>query len=284
MPRIQTPTGYYTATEVTKLLNVSYAVVREYANNGRIKYVIPPGRKQGFYLKKDVDKIVNELTAFLSLNEDSENDGTTFTLASKEDLAEITKIAYTTFFPDRDIPPTAAWHLNAIEKNPYMDYVLKKDNKIIGYVSIVPFKEGNEKIYKCLEVETLSEIGITHDDIETFETNKRINLYIMAMATNPNLSVPDRRKYGYRLIARFTTQIVSLGAKGVIINKVIARGDTKQGVKLLQGFGFTEIIRRRKDSRAFSMDIETSGTPAAMQYKHALKESGVLDMLGESLV
>jgi hypothetical protein len=270
MPRLQAPNGYYTATEVKTLLNVSYAVVRDYANAGRIKYVIPPGRKQGFYLKKDVDNIVNQLTAFMSLN-DTEDDETSFSLASQEELVEMTRIAYSLFLPDAEPPSSApAWHIEALNKNPYMDYVLRKDDQILGYVSIVPFTTGNPKIYRCLEVDTLREVEITPDDIETFDAGKHIDLYIMAMATNPMLSVQDQRKYGYRLIARFIRRIVEFGARGVIIDKIIARGDTKRGVRLLQGFGFAEIVSRKEHTRAFHMNITESGAPVAMQYKDAL--------------
>src|SRR5215471_301538 len=155
MPRLQTPQGYYTATEVKRLLNVSDAVIRSYAKSGKIKYIIPPGRKQGFYLKRDVDRIVNEISAFLHMDEES-TDETTFGLAEKEDLIDTGKIGIALFTPGSDVSPEPPeWYINASKKNPEMDYVLKRDEQLLGYASIVPFKVNSQKIYKCLEVESL---------------------------------------------------------------------------------------------------------------------------------
>jgi hypothetical protein len=273
--KLQPPRGYITATEVKRILNISDAMVRYHVQKGRIKYLVPEGRKQGFYLKKDVDRIQNSLVAFLALDEEDE---VRFELAAKEDLAEIRRIALEIFFPKKNVPvDVPEWQLAAFDKNPYTNYILRNDEHVLAYVATVPFTAGNEKIYRCLEVDTLAEIGITHDDIETFDTGKHIDLYVMAVATNPALTIVDRRKYGYRLITRFISQLVDLGAKGVIIENIIARGDTRSGVKLLQAFGFAEIVSRKVGTRAFSMNIEQSGAPVAMQYKHALRESGVLD-------
>ena len=58
------PYGYITSTEASRRLNVSESMMRRYAQQGKIGYLLPPGRKQGFYLEKDVDDIVNDLNEF----------------------------------------------------------------------------------------------------------------------------------------------------------------------------------------------------------------------------
>src|SRR5256885_17118053 len=98
MPRLETPKGYYTATQVKKILNISDAMIRSYAQKGKIRYALPPGRKHGFYLKEDVDKLSNELHAFLST--ESEHTISTFEKAKKEDLIEVEKIAMSLFAPN----------------------------------------------------------------------------------------------------------------------------------------------------------------------------------------
>lgn len=268
MSKIQPPRGYIKAIDVKARLNISDAMIRYYVQKDKIKYLVPPGRKQGFYLEKDVDKLANELTAFIHMDEIED---TQFVLASEEDMIETIKIGYAIFHPDRTPPTkTSEWHRNALVKNPEMNYVLKKDDQLLGYASIFPFKASSEKIYKCFEVDTLKEVNITNDDIETFDSGNHVNLYIMAIAMNPSLSKNEQRTYGSRLISRIITFVVSLGERGVVIENIVSRGDTKSGVKLLKAFGFTEVERRRSDSRPFIMNIETSGAPIAMQYKQAL--------------
>src|SRR5436305_6219081 len=150
MPRMKTPQGYYTISEAAKVLDLSSAMVRRYVEKGKIRYLLPDGRSHGFYSKKDVDNLAHELNAFMSLN-DSTEDETSFSIATEDELIQITQIAYALFIPDQEPPSsgTPQWHLNAIKKNPYMDYVLRKNEQLLGYVSIVPFSSGNPKIYRC---------------------------------------------------------------------------------------------------------------------------------------
>src|SRR5690242_12084674 len=90
MPRTQPPEGYITATEAKKILNVSDSMIRVHAQKGRIKYYAPPGRKQGFYLKKDVEKLAADLNVFLDVG--MEEEASHFSRASIEDLPEIIEI------------------------------------------------------------------------------------------------------------------------------------------------------------------------------------------------
>src|SRR5436305_3294320 len=98
MPRYQPPKEYYTETQVKQILNISGAMIANYVEKGKIKHIVPPGRKHGFYLKNDVDKLANELNAFFNL--DKEADSTTFTTARAEDLNECIKLNRELFTSD----------------------------------------------------------------------------------------------------------------------------------------------------------------------------------------
>jgi|SRR6266568_3928832 len=54
----------------------------------------------------------------------------------------------------------------------------------------------------------------------------------------------------------------------------VSRSSTADGIRLMRGIGFTEIpsITRRKN---FLIEVEKSGIKEIMQYKQALRESGV---------
>src|SRR5579875_2410475 len=95
MPRRQPPKGYYRATEVEKILNVSSAMIRIYVQKGAIKYFVPEGMKQGYYLKSDVDKLAAKLNAFMSMDDDEEE--TRLVVATREDLTEIVRIGRVLF-------------------------------------------------------------------------------------------------------------------------------------------------------------------------------------------
>jgi hypothetical protein len=279
MAKIQPPKGYIKATDVKNRLNISDAMIRYYVQKDKIRYLVPPGRKQGFYLEKDVDKLANELNAFLHIDSDEEDkEETTFSAAKREDLTEIIKMGVALFSPGSNInPDPPEWIVKALDKNPEIRFVLKRGNELLGYASIVPFSTKTEKAQKCLEVEFLRDVNITTEDIETFDAGKHINLYLMAIGINPNLERLERRTQGAKLISKFINEIVEIGKRGVIIEKITARGDTRSGIKLLQAFGFSEMPPPAPGKRAFIIEVEKSGAPIVLQYKQALEESGVTE-------
>jgi excisionase family DNA binding protein len=272
MPRMKTPKGYYTISEAAKVLDLSSAMVRRYVEKGRIQYLLPEGRSHGFYLKKDVDNLAIDLNAYLSI-EDDDNEGTIFSMATKSDLPEIVQMGRAIFSPDseRNLEPPE-WQLKALEKNPEISFILRKEGKLVGYINTVPFTADNPKAQKCLTVEFLSDVGITPNDIETYDAGKHIHLYIMAVCTSPELKRSDRKTYGSRLINSFVSKLIEFGTRGVIIDKITARGDTRSGVRLLQAFGFNEMEPPAPGKRAFIIDLENSHSHFSKRYREALTE------------
>ncbi len=277
MPRMRTPEGYYTITETTKLLNISNAMVREHVEKGRIHYYLPKNRKHGFYLKKDVDNLANELNAFLNMGDEEENAKLIFTTATEEDLAGIAKIANAIFSPngsnDSNNITVPNWRHMLLEKNEETQYVLKQGSTVRGFATILPFRPDTDKIEKLFRSETVSEAAVTSSDIETFESGRHIRLYIGAIAIDPEIDKSKRKKYGAVLVRELINKIVDLGGRGVIIDNITALGATHSGIRLLQAFGLHEIEPKAPGKRAFIMDVKESGSHVSMQYKEALQKS-----------
>jgi hypothetical protein len=273
MPRRQPPKGYYRASEVEKILNVSSAMVRIYVQKGAIRYFVPEGMKQGYYLKSDVDELATKLHAFINM--DDEDKETKLTVATKEDLTEIIRIGRVLFVaPIRgnEVITSPQWRIAVHEKNPESHYVLKRGEEILGYASVIPLKPNSNKIERLLSVELISEANLTPDDIETYEPEKHVVLYIGAIGIKPDIDKQKRRSYGASLISKFITKLIGLGYRGVIIDKIIAIGGTHNGIRLLQAFGFTEIPTLRTGQREFILEPEKSGSPVVQQYKEALRQ------------
>jgi hypothetical protein len=271
MPRIRPPEGYYTATETKKILNVSDAMVRIHVQKGRIKYFLPPGRKHGFYRKKDVDKLANDLHIFLNLDEAPTSK---FATAGEEDLPaiiEITKALFGSGNDDSQVTPLEqriAW----MKKNPDIFSVLKREEEVIGFTYILPFKQGTDKIAQLLRSNFAGEVDITLDDIEAFQPGKQIDLYIVAIGIKPSIKYPHRRIYASRLLSHFMDGIIELGRKGVLIETITAIGFSPEGRRLLQSTGFSEIPPPVPGKRAFRIVREESGAPLILQYKQALEQ------------
>lgn len=275
MPRIPAPRGYYTSTEALKVLGISAAMLRIHVQKGRVQYLLPPGRKHGFYLKSDVDNLVREMFAFLDIEvkEDFK-----FLPASKDDLAEMEKVSDLLFCNDNtsnsEIPEL---RYKLLEKNPETQFVLKKDEKIIGIATILPFKANSHKIEEIFSSERVEDTSITIDDIETFQTGNHVDIFIVNIGIRPDLDTERKFKkyYGARLINNLTKKIVELGSRGIIIGRIMSAGATHMGIRILQSSGFHEIPPIPPTKRAFSLNMQESGSHMSMQYKEALHESGI---------
>lgn len=276
MPRYQPPKDYYTSTEVKKILNISGGMISDYVDKGKIKHVVPPGRKHGFYLKRDVDKLANELNTFFNLEEETET--TTFTAATIEDLyacIALNRKLFTTKSNENDetiYKRWAAW----IKKNPETVYVLKRDIEVIGIATMLPFKPKSQKFDEILRGDTsilLGDVNISTKDIEVYKAGNHIQLYIAEIGIEPDLGKDLRRVFGAKLITKLIGVVEDLGKRGVIIEDIVAVGATRSGIRLLQHFGFTEVIFTRPDTRLFTLNMKESGAPVTKTYRETLEEA-----------
>lgn len=273
MPRLQPPPGYYTATEVKKILNVSDAMVRTHVEKGKIAYLVPPGRKQGFYRKKDVDRLVHEIENFFALNEEVEK--AEFVIATIEDIPACVKLNREIFAIEAQeddaviIKKWSEW----VQKNPEIVYVLKRGTELVGISTILPFKPESRRFEDMISSDTsilLGDVNIFAEDIESFTPENRIQLYIAEIGIKPSLDKTLRRKYGAKLIAKLTDKIIDLGKRGVIIESMTSVGATKSGEKLLRYFGFGQVEFARSDTKLFTLDMSKSGAPMPHAYREAL--------------
>jgi hypothetical protein len=276
MPRYQPPKGYYTATQVKKILNISGGMIANYVEKGKIKHIVPPGRTHGYYLKKDVDALATELDAFFNLEEETET--THFAMATEADIIaciELNRQLFTVSASESDAILAAKW-TKWIQKNPEVVHVLKRDNEVVGITTVLPFKPDSEKFEEILRGDIsilLGDVDITDEDIEEYKPGNHVQLYLAEIGVKPSLTKEQRRKYGAKLISKFTDTIIDLGRRGVVIESMIAVGATRSGMKLLQHFGFSEITFSRSDTRVFTIDMKRSGAPIIRDYREALAES-----------
>ena len=79
------PVGYLTATQAKKKLGgISDGKFRSYIQEGKIARLLPPGMKQGFYKREDVEQLARELDSFWQSSTTAPR--TQFQLATPEDL------------------------------------------------------------------------------------------------------------------------------------------------------------------------------------------------------
>ncbi len=276
MPRMQPPKGYIRSKQVQEILKVSPAMIREYVLKGRIKHYMPKGRKQGFYLESDVRKLANDLDVFMNLEEETET--IDFTAATEADIPAciaLNRELFTVRYSADDVTLFEKW-TKWMKKNPEIIYVLKKGEEVIGIAMILPFKPNSKRFEEALRGDIsflLGDVNISAEDIERYKAGNHVQLYVVEIGIKPSLEKDLRRKYGAKLISRFMDTVVDLGKRGVIIENIRAVGATQSGIKLLQHFGFSEIMFPRSDTRLFAINMKESGAPLIKAYKEALQDN-----------
>lgn len=275
MPRMKPPKGYYTLTEAENKLNISSAMIRKYVDKGKIYYLLPDGRKHGFYLKNDVDKLANELETFFELEEEVKT--INFTVATEGDIPAciaLNRELFTVSNSESDEVLTKKW-IKWMKKNPEVVHVLKRDEEVVGITTVLPTKPGSRKFDEALRGDIsflLGDVNVSPEDIEEYKAGSHIQLYVAEIGIKPSLARSLRSKYGARLISKFMEMIIDLGKRGVILENILAVGATRSGIKLLQYFGFSEVIFPRSDTRLFTINIKESGAPLIDAYREALAE------------
>jgi len=276
MPRKAPNANYYTAAQVKRRLEITDTQLYNHVRKGNLRHITPPGYKQGFYLRNEVDRLAKELRPFFEPEEETTT--VDFTAAVVEDITGCIALNRELFanpsHSTDDITLLKKW-TNWIRKNPEIVYVLKRDKEIVGIATALPFKPSSERFEEILRGDIsilLGDVDISPEDIEEYKAENHVQLYLAEIGIRPSLNKNLRRKYGGKLIVKFTDAIVNLGKRGVIIEKILAVGSTRSGTRILQHFGFNEVAFSRPDTRLFTINIKESETPIAHAYREALDE------------
>jgi len=255
---------FYAAHKAQEVLEMTYSAVRNQVIAGNIIAKTPKGKRQLYYRARDVERLAHDLHK-LTHRETIHSD--IIRIKNRDEMRECLTIAQSTFGLVTD--KTLDDCMGRIEKNPYCFHAIKNGGRFVGFVGLVPLKEG---MLDGVLAQSLP-ITILHDHIETFHAGSITELYMSIMVTRVDASLKERRQWGYRMISYVERLLEEWGHQGIIIKTIAARSDTPDGIRLLKHFGFTEIKKATPDRRTFVIDIDRSGIPVIEQYKKALEES-----------
>lgn len=265
MPQMKVGKDHYTAAQVKEKLGITQGTLYNYVRNGTLNPVVPPGKRQGVYLRSEVDQLAHELRAFMATRQKS---ASIFARATVEDVPDCARLSDEFFSGVHfDIEKQIAW----MKKNPAICYVVKDEGKVVGYVLMLPLDP--QKIERFLRGEE-SSLDLQIEDIQEFIPGKPVHIYMASIAVTGKASLFERRTYGARLVGGLLKTVIDMGKRGIILKTIAARSSKPDGIRLLRGIGFTELLSNT-DKKNFIIDVEKSGIKEIVEYKQALKESGV---------
>ncbi len=261
--RKRAPQGMYTAQEAIKIIGIPSTSFYSLVNAGEIRKIMPPGRKEGYYSKAEIDLYARNRKAFSEQYQDEKLD---FGLALAEDLPAIRELTasvsggYAHAVPEEVLK---AW----IRRNPQSVHILKKGSEIVGYISMFPLPTN--ALTQRLQGKLMNRT-IPIDDIQIFAPNRTLNLYIAEMAVkhssehlknnepDPDNPDPQARQRGARLIKEAARFVADLRRQNTIIDRLYAVGTTPFGIEMSRSLGMQPMNLPegvREDRIPFELDM-----------------------------
>lgn len=257
---------YYTPQQVRELLGLTFSGLQNRVNTGNLHPITPPGQKHRLYPKQEVDDLRAELDAFFASRPMVKATSARFMRATSDDMPQAVQLA-SVFGGHLTIPleKRLAW----LERNPDIDYFLKQEDHVVGYLSLVPLRP--ETIEDLLHARRFAR-DLEASEILPYIPNEPVDIYAMAIFLQAGISKTQKHIWGELLLLGARRVIIGLGQRGIGIRSLRAHSSTPDGINLMRHIGFTEIVSSIPGMRDFLIDIEQSGLPFAMDYKKALSD------------
>ncbi len=253
---------YYSAREARQQLGINVGAFYYLIDTGKIKKLTPPGKKQGFYSKHQIEKLARERLKCIT---DEEEPGTTFINATLNDIHEEYELAALMLDDSAryGVPAYEAW----LRKNSATNFIVRDRGRLVAFMHVLPVKR--ETIKRWLNGE-IREWEIGAADVRLYTPGISVECIIMSMVTTPDVDKQERRQYGIRLIRGFLHFLQHLAKQDITITRFYAISATPAGIAILKRAKFE--ARGQVGKRVvFELNPLTSDTRMAKAYRAVLK-------------
>lgn len=264
MPKsAKAPEGFYSATEAIKKLGLPRSTFYDLVEKRTIKKVVQPGRSDGYYLKVAIDDLAKARHLFTV---QYATNTSTFHQATEEDVQGIYELCVSLWGTRGTYPYEL--RLARYRKNPDIYYVLKYQDFIVGYSTVMPLTQ--RAVNEIMKGEKKAWEAITLDDIVPYSRGVPIEYVFLEIGVRDE--VPKPKQFGMRLLSGTIRALEDLAREGAIIKKLFAVSSASDGIKLCREFGFKEMLLTPEGNRlSFELDIETSTSLYLRDYRQIVQ-------------
>ena len=252
---------YYAAGEARQQLGLNVGAFYYLIDTGKIKKLTPPGKKQGFYSKHQIERLARERRKCMI---DEEEAGPTFNKATVDDLEEEYELAVLMLNGSAgyDIATYEAW----LHKNPETNFIVRDQGRLVAYMHVLPVKQ--ETITRWLKGE-IRAWEISTEDVLPYTPGSSMECIMLGMVTTLDVDEGIRRQYGVRLMRGFLHFLYDLAGQNIRIARFYAMSATPEESAILRRAKFEE--RGQVGKRvAFELNPFTSDTGMAKAYRAVL--------------
>jgi hypothetical protein len=258
------PKNFYTAAQAAKRLGMPRNTFFTHVRNGKIKKVVFPGQTEGFYPRKDIDRMAREKELFIL---EYAAEPSIFAGATEEDIKGIYDLCVNLFgvTGTTDYETMLSWQ----QKNPYTYYVVKQEDIVTGYIGFLYLnKETTESI---MSASTPGRPRPPATEVLPFIPNTPIEGLWIGLGVRPGLSTKQARYHARHLLTGAMETLEDLARQGMSVKKLYATSQTSDGIELSRKLGFREIAYPNEPLIRFELDLETSKNPLLEEYQKIIR-------------
>lgn len=258
---------YYTAGQARSVLGINEHTFQNWVKAGRVKRTVLPGRRQGLYLKRDIDRIAYRLLEATSFLETPRN--LELRAGSLADVDAEIHLAHLIYGRRVLLPEAQRARRQLVEKNPESSWYLYDREVLASSLNIVPvtsegierFKQGERGWLFVPQLVTL------------FEPSTPLDCIIIDYMTTPGVPPEKRKFYGEALLRELAySTFKNWGARGVELHKIYTCGSTPDGRALLRNSGeFRELGEPVPGRAIFELNVASANFTLLQPYKEALR-------------
>jgi len=262
----------YTSSKAREILNVSTSTFKILVDGGKIRKRTPPGKKQGYYVKEDVDKVAKERAAFAKIEQSTKRGKTRTGILKTDvdwlkpsDLPAVLKLDYIVYRENivGDIGLYMSWY----KKNHRLTLLsFERGNRenILAYACLIPLPE---RVILSILKEARSELSISPDEVETYERSGGYTLLAESVVTHPDH--PEQLNRVMQSVLEYWYEQYP----DKYIEKIYAQAFSDQGDILARKLYFSPLYDL--SDRAYVLDLRKRGaTRIVRDFQDRLKQKG----------
>jgi len=267
------PSGFYTGAQAAQRLGIPMTTFYDQVRKGNIelKKVIPPGArrsKEGYFIKEEVEKLAQarELFTLLYSVEKAE-----FSRAQNEnDIRGIVDLCVAIYGVGGT--PSHNTRLDIWRKSPMSYYVLKQEDIVVGYTSLIWFNDvALDSLMKQTKKTSITQsaagtgvYAITGpENIITPVPGQPIDSLFISLGTRPGMSHQQQRNYGFHVVRGTIEVIADFHKQGMPVRKLLATSERQDGILLGRKMGMREIKYPGDPLLRYEMSLDHTETRIA---------------------
>lgn len=256
---------YYTAAQARGVLGLNEHTFQNWIRSGRVKRTMLPGRGQGLYLKRDIDRLAHHIEAALFLNETKDLE---LRAAMPADVDGEIHLAHLIYGRRVLLPEAQRARRQLVEVNPECSWYLYDRDLFAASLNIVPVTPEAIEQFK----QGVRGWLFVPDQVKQFEPGEPLDCIVIDFMSTPTVPPEQRKFYSETLLRELAyTTFRGWGSRGVELRKVYTCGSSTSGRALLRGNSVFRELGEPVPGRAiFELDVATTDFKLLRPYKEAL--------------